>query len=300
MDLFKYRVWCNVESGYFEVWGEEEPSVCPNNSDHSIDTDRTVIIDKKLDEPLTTGDGKIRVHETSRPIGVKTHFAGSGDDPNNIFDVGGGTPFEIHHQIGDETSQTVYFDMNLANNETWVHEGYVIWKDCELDKVDVEVVTRYCTYHEDSTAGTNFMILPGTTLIVPSLTLGVPFGQGNIVIDNDILEPTGGLVYMPDSDSGEAPTAFWNADFNTSTGKYENLVPAPAGNGRYNIFIAETPLIRFVNKLSLLGAGFEKTQTADSDQLGQGMRFRLTAFTMLPDHEWKACFLFTLYREKTI
>lgn len=298
MELYKFRVWCNDESGYFYVWLEDEPTSCPNNNNHVIDQNKTTIVDKVTRE-VRDRSGKERVHETSRPLGLKTYFAGSGDNINDISDIGGGTPFEVHHRVGDETSQSVYFDLNIANNDTWIHEGYVIWKNCEFDKLDMDVVTRYVDYHEDSTAGTNYMVMPGTTLIVPCTTLGFQLGQGNIVIDNDILEPNSGMVFMPNNDQNEPPTAFWDADFNSTTGKYENLLPAPLGNGRYNIFMAETKLVRFVNKLSLLGAGFERTQTADTDQLGQGMRLKLTVYTMLPDHEWKACFLVTFYRRKS-
>jgi len=297
-ELYKYRIWCTTENGWVETdYMEAEPTVCPNNNTHSVDTDQIVIIGYAETEPRDRS-GKMRVHETSRPFGIKTHFSGAGDDPYDITDLGGGTPCTITHNIGGPDPQYTYFDMNIIENETWVHEGYIIWKDALMDTLTCSVVPRVPTWHIDSTAGTIYELYGGY-MVVPVYTVGKVPGQGTVVLDSDLSDPTfGGLVYMPDDDLGNPPTAFWNADWNSSTKEFENITMAPTGNGRYNIFAIEVPLVTFANRIPLLGNGFERLQTADCDQLGHGMRFRLKADTE-GDHNWQVSMVFTLYRDKT-
>jgi len=290
MSLFKYRIWCNTESTWVESWDEETPTTCPNNNTHSIDTTKTVITEQAEVEPRDPS-GKLRVHETSRPAGAYTCFIGAGDDPTDPGDIGNGTLITINHQQGGVDPEVKYIDFNILDNPTYIHEGYIIWSDALFDTINLDVVTRYPGYIIDSTANTSFELNTTYGLIVPSLS-------GNVVFTGNILSPTGGLVYMPLGDEGTRMTAFWNADWNSTTQMFENLTPAPYGNGEYNIFAAEINLFRFINRLPLLGTGFEKLQTADTQELGHGMRIRLSADTN-GDHSWKVSFVATLYRNRT-
>ena len=40
-----YRVYCNDEADYFYVWDTVEPTTCPNNNAHSINTSLTTIVE---------------------------------------------------------------------------------------------------------------------------------------------------------------------------------------------------------------------------------------------------------------
>ena len=289
-EIYKYRVWCNNESTWVEIWAEEIPTTCPNNNTHSIDTSKTTIIDQVSTEQRDPS-GKLRVHETSRPQGTYTYFTGSGDDPNDAGDVGNGTLFTINHIQGGSDPEVVYVDFNILDNRTYIHEGYVIWYEALFDTINFTIVSRTPSYIIDSTANTSFELNMTYGLILPSLS-------GDVVFTQNILSPTGGLVYIPLNDEGTRSPAFWNADWNPSTQMFENLTAAPMGNGEYNIFAGEVELSKFINNLPLLGTGFEKLQTADSQELGHGMRFKLSADTN-GDHSWKVSFVATLYRERT-
>lgn len=298
-DIYKYRIWCNTESTWVTGWYKEEPTVCPNNNTHSIDTDKTSITDIIEDPGPKDRSGKTRVHETSRALGTKTYFTGAGDDPDNPTDIGNGTSFTIGHEVGvDSTNQSIYLDFNSIENETWVHEGYLIWKDAMFDKITLEVVPKITQYHIDSTAATNYELYGGY-MIVPPQTVGKGGNEGTVVVDSDITSGVNGLIQMPDNDLGEPPTAFWNADWHSTNKVFENITPAPYGNGRFNIFTVEVVLARFANRIPLLASGFQRMQTADCDELGHGMRFKLSAETNLPDHSWWISFMLTFHREKT-
>lgn len=50
MTVKKYRVYCNTELINVETWAETQPTVCPNNNTHTIDDNKTSMIDMELSE----------------------------------------------------------------------------------------------------------------------------------------------------------------------------------------------------------------------------------------------------------
>lgn len=293
MDLFKYRVWCETESGWVTAWAPEQPIVCPNNSGHTIDSNKTTITQKKKDVGPQDISGKSRVQQTSRKLGLRVMWSGIGDDPSSLHSVGGGNPFTVIHTLGEATPEDVYIDYNMVQNETWLHEGYVTWKDCNMDTLTLEMVARVTQTQAGSNTNYN---LYGGYIIVPAA------GNGTLDITSDITDPNAGLVYMPDNDLGEAPTAFWNADYNSTTKLYENITPAPSGNGRYNMFTIEAVFARFVNEMPLLGSGFIALNSSDTDQMGHGMRLKMISKTNpnVDDHNWSLACLMCLHRDHSV
>ena len=136
----KYRVWCNTENMYYELYGESTPDSCPNNSSHEIDPLKTVIIETFTSDEKRDPSGKLRVHQTSRPIGTKIHFTSRGDHPDFVTNVGGGDQLKFDHHIGDSVDQTIYLDFNFIENRSFIHEGYVTWMGCKFDTITLEVV----------------------------------------------------------------------------------------------------------------------------------------------------------------
>lgn len=63
MSVNKYQVYCTNESKFYTVWDESEPTVCPNNAAHSIDTSATTII-------RTIDNNDVKIKEENIPIGV--------------------------------------------------------------------------------------------------------------------------------------------------------------------------------------------------------------------------------------
>lgn len=271
-----------------------------------------VVLGKNLDVKITASDtkigvdisdelrdrsGKLRVHQTSRKIGTIILWTGEGDDPTDPHAIGGGEPFSFTYHAGQPDPLIKYVDFNMVQNETWLHEGYVTWKDCYLDTLDLQMVTRATPFTVSS--GTNYDLYGGY-LIVPTIP-----GTGTISLTGDITEHDGGLVYMPNNDEDEAPTAFWNADWDTGTKKFTNIQPAPAGDGRYNMFASEIVVAHFVRKMSLLNSGFIALNSSDTDQLGHGMRLKMIADTNttvsgVGDHDWSIACTMCLHRAKTV
>ena len=86
--------------------------------------------------------GKLETHESSRIPGTYTYYTGAGDDPENVMDVGSGQMFILHHRNDDPMTQYLYLDFNTLENETWVHEGYMIWDGAQFDTITFEIVPR--------------------------------------------------------------------------------------------------------------------------------------------------------------
>lgn len=108
------------------------------------------------------------------------------------------------------------------------------------------------------------------------------------------------LVEMPpERDTGERSAGYWKADYDATDHKFKNITAAPTADGIYNMFGLEVSLARFVNDVPLVRYGFLNFQTADVDELGQGMKLRMRAYTDGSDHNWAASVAIALNREKT-
>ncbi len=250
--------------------------------------------DVNLAEEYRDRSGKLRVHQTSRKLGMRIMWTGVGDDPTDPDKVGGGASFSLTHEIDESEPLVKYIDFNMVNNETWLHEGYLTWDGADLDILSLEMVPRVTKVATSS--GTNYNLYGGY-LVVPTYP-----GTGTIDITSDITTHSGGLIYMPDNDLGESPTAYWNADWNASTEEYENITPAYSGDGRYNMFSVEVTFAKFLNNIPLLASGFIALNSSDTDQIGHGMRLKMTADTNdgVQDHAWSIACIMCLHRERSV
>lgn len=237
--------------------------------------------------------GKLRVHQTSRKLGLITCWFGCGDDQSDPYYVGGGESLSFTHSIGDPEPAPVYIDFNIVDNETWMHEGYITWADAQLDTISLDMLPRVTSVVPAS--GTSYTLYNGY-LVVPTYP-----GTGDIDIMSDITTASGGLVYMPDDDLGNNPTAFWNADWDYDNKCYTNISPAPNGDGRYNMFAAEIVFHRLVHEMPLLKDGFLPLNCSDTEQLGHGMRLRMFVDTNnnVADHKWSIAVMLCMHRKKT-
>jgi len=303
-DLFKYRIWCDTENMSYTTWAETEPLVCPNNIAHDIDANKTVILETQLEAEKRDTSGKLRVHQTSRPLGTKVHFTGQGDDPSNINDVGSGEKLWFHHRVGDALQLIKHLDFNTIENLTYIHEGYVSWSGCDFDEITVEIVPRIVTTTVDANTGTGYFVNPAMPYIVlPSALAG---GVSNVDINEDLTDPTTpGLILIPEAGDPQfgKPPAYWDADWNADTKLFENVRPMPVGDGNYNIFTMEIAFSRFANHIQLVGDNAIQLKTSDTDKLGHGMRARFTIDTNTDDdgdHEYHIGCILTMHRQKSV
>ncbi len=294
--VHNYKVWCNVENMPYETWGETEPTVCPNNSAHEIDPTKTTIIQTVEETFATNKQNKLVIQPTVRPFGTKVHFSGADDDNTDIDIAGHGIEIKVIHKIGDDITSLLYADFNTIDNLTYLQEGYLQWVGAYLDTVSVEVVPRTVQFTMGESS--EYLWDGVNPVIVPAILNG---GVGNVNIINDLTQPDGGLVFIhpPGDKDAVKSLCFWNATWNTSTKLFENISPAPNGDGDFNIFVVETILTRFMNQFQLLYNDSVHIDTDDADPIGQGMRLKVTTKTNVvdaEDHDWTACYNMKLHR----
>ena len=250
--------------------------------------------DIPIQEEQRDRSGKLRVHQTSRKLGTRIMWIGVGDDPEDVTNVGGGAGLSFDYKIDQTEPLVQYVDFNIVENETWLHEGYLTWKDGHVDLLTLDMVPRTTAI---TTSSGTYYNLYGGYMIIPAA------GDGTIEITSDITTHSGGLIYMPNDDLDNPSTAFWDADWNTSTKRYENITAAPTGNGRYNMFSTEVVFARFINKIPLLESGFIALNSSDTDQMGHGMRLKMigeTNITTSQDHNWSVACIMCLHRKRSI
>lgn len=273
--------WSN-NSTLITAIGNEEAIV--NNGTSDLTDVNSGITWLKGTETIRPNDGRLFVQESSRPLGTIITFTSHGDDITDATKVGGGESLSLIHELSDDVVQSKYIDFNFKENRSFIHEGYIIWKNANFDNVRLDVVPKVTTSSEGS--NTNFNNYYG--IIIPAA------GNGTLVVDSADME----LVEMPCGlDFGEPKTAFWNADYSTSTHEFSNITAAPSGNGKYNMFSSEKVLGRF-NDILLLDSGFLMLQTADAFELGHNMRLKFIITTNGDDHAWKAACIITIHRTK--
>lgn len=242
---------------------------------------------KVFESPINQ-DKRIIVHSTPRKIGTFTCFTGAGDDQADYSKVGGssGAVLELHHEVGDSTSQSIYIDFNTIANETHAHAGHMMWKDALNDLVTLETVPKLTTV--EASTSTNYNLYGGY-LVVPAA------GDGTINVTDMV------LVEVPINEFGNRSGAgYWDADYNSTTKLFENVAPNLTGTGQFNMFTVEIALDRFINRMPLLGSGFMALDTYDASQMGHNMRLRITLETRGTDHEWWWCGGLKPYRRKTV
>ncbi len=247
--------------------------------------------------PKTGPDKKLMVYQSSRASGTVIYFSGEGDDPTSNVAIGGGETLFFKHNIGDVEPLVKYFDANCIDNVTYIHEGYLTWKGGAGDTIDMVVVPQVTTYG----AGTSHKLLDGY-LIVPSFFPDIP-GRTN---DIGITSGEEKLIQLvPAFDTGLlTANGYWDADFNSTTGLFENITPAMDGMGQgighYQMFAAEVPMQQFARKFILVDNGFMQMQTSESQQLGHNMRLKLTLDVVGDDHDLMTGCVLVLHRNKTV
>lgn len=248
-------------------------------------------------EPLFKDkDGKLFVYNTPKRPGFYVYWTGRGDDVTNNI-VGKGESLLLHHKIGDPMTMAKYVDFHTIDNPTQMYEGIINWCKCVPgDSGSCSIVTSVMPTSPGT--NTNFRLYNGY-LIVPAA------GDGDIEITGDITstDPSAGCLVETDiSEVGYKHPGFWNADYDELTNKFSNITPAPYGDGDYNMFAVEVPVVRFVNSAYLIDSGTQRLNSNDADTFNHGLRMKLeiTTSDAMEDHEWSLSAILTLQREKTV
>jgi len=241
------------------------------------------ILDARISLKPKTDDSREYLYTTSRPVGTSTYFTSEGDDNSNYRYIGGGSELHFNHEAGSPITP-LYFDCNVLDNSTYVHEGYISYVNCDFDKLSFHFVPRTTSYI--SAPNTTFNLLNGY-LVIPAA------GDGTIQ-----LTEVPNLVAVGKNSNGVKNIGFWDAEFNYDTGVFENLRPNLTGEGNWNIFGEEILLYRMIQRIILVGTGEKYLETAEHGAWEHGARLKISYEVNNPDHDMKVAGILVLYREK--
>jgi len=245
---------------------------------------------------LMDDQGKQFIHQSSRPISTNTFYTGVDDNDNFIEFVHAETE-------GQGAGTPVYIDLNCRENNTYIHEALIQWKNAERDCVSAKVVTTATTTSAGSdygiTAGLptdkeNGVILPGPIADLLSITKDKTF-------TNTDAKP---IMLSPDADTGVQPSGYWDISLD-SNGNYDyaTLAENLGGTGNCNLYDSERDLKAFVRKVPMIGSSsaWNILPSSDTAKLGDGMRIKLTFETRgTADHAWECSVAVILHRQRTL
>jgi len=280
--VYKYRVWCETDSKYVEVWGQSAPTVCPENDGHSIDLVKTAIIESvSQDFPLSDLDGKkLSVHESTKPTidGALTYavWTGAGDDIQT-GEIGDGEVLAFGMTQGvASVSKDVKFDP--THGRVWIHEGYLRYTGAGSgDYVSADVIAT----------ATNLQQLANLDLVVDSNWVKpAPGGAGTGTHG----WADANIVLIPRSFSKDGD---WDYDGST-------LSPNLNGDGAYKISDIDRIVHRFINRIPCLGdcPTYFSMSSEETTELPKNYFLRIT-FHNTSDGDWTASVLIEIYRERT-
>jgi hypothetical protein len=218
-DVNKYRIWCETDSKYVHQWAEAEPTICPEDTAHSIDASKTSIVEKKLDDPATADgiplraiDGPREATDKKTVVVVspatenwKTFITSCGDNASPTPpDSGRGTG----DQILIETLATNPNDHPYQKDVQFVepielHDGQVSWSPVENfdvhDRFSLCAVLAATPVSAGGAQNCNLVeVATGVNIIVP-VTPGT--GTHEVAVANVVPVPT-------DDENG-----YWDVDY---------------------------------------------------------------------------------------
>jgi hypothetical protein len=190
-----------------------------------------------LDVPTTT-DGKLIVQPSMFPAGVYLYITGAGDDGAR----GNGQPFSVASDAAGDSSVVFTF-------KDWVYlsAGGMMWQGAEFgDSVtfDFYAPATPVTPNGAHTGNCN-LVDPG----VGAAILLVP-ANGNGAYDVNLAN----AVPVPAYGANSALVGYWDwSEPDTGLGTIQGS--STPGHAAYHLFAVAAPLVKFVNRMPLLGSG---------------------------------------------
>jgi hypothetical protein len=219
----QYRVWCNTDSKWVYCWDTTAPTVCPENSGHSIDTAKTTII-QTAGDPVCASDGK-HVYIPDRFLeGLQTNWVGCDDDITNGTRFGG-SMFKLSTSSAEEvTRECRFFEfVHLAGARAFCVTGA---KADDWIRFLIYAPATAGTSNEGAGAYDKYAIGGGINMFIPNATTEGDWDLNLTEKYNANVDFTK-VVPVPSADN----TGYFDADPIANT-----ITLNAGGNGNCNLF----------------------------------------------------------------
>ena len=290
-ELSRYRVRCTTDDKWEFIWlpvDEPEPTSCPANPAHGIDSAKTAIVGKSGGSNPMTSDNRPIVLTSRFSGSLDPYFAGCADDPS----LGRGKGLDF---ILDWTSAPGSPDDKVAdwsfNDWVKVAGGNVVWTGGNPgDHVSFRMYAPATVVTAASPANTgncNLTNAGGYNLITAAA------GDGT----HDVADAN--KVPIPSLDANGDPSGHWDWD-SPDEGK-GSVVAAAAGSGGVNLLDIDTPLVKWIVHLQTIGSGIRpiKPET-ETRKVYPHWKFEVTAHNAGASGSLVVAWSMDLARKKTI
>jgi len=140
-EVYKYRVWCNTDSKWEYVWAEVEPTVCPVDTAHPIDTAKTAVVSTK-GSPALDSEGRMKKSPDKEAADKGVKYM-NGNEAKLVATLGTTTTFDL----------TLAEDIELIGVLLWVGSDALVG-----DSVKLEVMSGATPVGD---FGPEFWVVPG-------------------------------------------------------------------------------------------------------------------------------------------
>ena len=150
--IYQYRIWCNTENTYVYTWGDSAPTLCPNNTTDTIDTDSIAIV-QTISTPVMRIENNVTgiYQSTTISLDVPSGATGSTYTHNISF------PFDTYIWLSNFVA-----DSSMVGDELTI----IIGPDTVVGYVTVPATSGTTTLHVSGTVIPSGYVVKGVEMAI--------------------------------------------------------------------------------------------------------------------------------------
>lgn len=243
LTVYNYRIWCVTEQAYVYVWSTTEPTTCPNNNGHTIDSSQTTIVNEVSTTNASTSDNRVLIAPSLIPLRYTFNFTCQGDDFTNGTRYNGlSTHFTLTNANSGSNTITVQFV------DTVVAIGGCIraYGTNSNDIIGINVVAPATPVTASSGGNTGNCDVVSNKIIPNVSNTGAYNVSPSTAANSNLLGPNpifvSQCVPIPSKNAQGIDNGYWEWNENDGT-----IVPVSTQIGSYNLYTVPITLSRFVS-----------------------------------------------------
>lgn len=243
-----YRILCTTDNKYVYTWSENEPTTCPENIGHSINSTETTIVKSIGGTEIRTGDdNRLIVAPSLMPDTYSPQFIGSGDDFANGTRGNGQS---LHISMPDGSGPTMTTSARCIDRCLAIGAYLTCYGSNIADYLNINLVAPATpvTINGSNTGNCNLVNIGPGNIIIPAANNGTHDVDLTVAVNSNLQGPNPVLVTMavpvPAEDISGNLTVYngyfnWDEETGAITYDYQQ-------QGQFNLFDFEITLSKWI------------------------------------------------------